>query len=217
MKKEAYNKVISLIENQVKPFKTPAVTVIGKKKNPYLILISCIISLRTKDDVTEKASERLFKLAKTADEMIKLSGNEIEKAIYPAGFYKIKAKNILEISETLINRYSSKVPDTLEELLKLKGVGRKTANLVITVGFNKDGICVDTHVHRISNRLGWVKTKSPEETEFALKKELPKKYWIPINDLLVTFGQNVCLPLSPKCSICNVEKLCPKTGVMKRR
>ena len=209
--------IISLIENQIRCFKVPAVTIVAKKKEPYLILISCIISLRTKDNVTEKASERLFKLAKTPYEMVKLSSCAIEKAVYPAGFYRIKAKNILEISETVINKYSGKVPDKLEELLKLKGVGRKTANLVLTVGFNKYGICVDTHVHRISNRLGWVKTKKPEETEFALKEVLPKKEWIKINDTLVTFGQNVCAPISPKCTTCNVYKLCPKIGVGKSR
>lgn len=217
MKNSNFNAILSLIDVQIKPFKVPAVTVVAREKDPYLVLISCIISLRTKDDVTGKASTRLFKLAKTPYEMVELSAGKIEKAIYPAGFYRVKARNILEISETLIREYSGKVPDSVDELVKLKGIGRKTANLVVTVGYNKYGICVDTHVHRISNRLGFVGTKTAGETELALRKVLPKKYWIQYNDRLVTFGQNVCTPISPKCSICFVERLCPKIGVGKKR
>lgn len=149
--------------------------------------------------------------------MFRLGQYKIEKTVYPVGFYKTKAKNIINICNSLISYYNSIVPDEIEELLKLKGVGRKTANLVVTLGYNKPGICVDTHVHRISNRLGYVAAKTPEETEFALRKKLPKRHWIIYNDLLVTFGQNLCKPISPFCSICPISKYCHRTGVDKNR
>jgi len=149
--------------------------------------------------------------------MAKLSTEEIQKLIYPVGFYKRKAQEIKEISEMLIEKYNGKVPNSLDELLKIKGVGRKTANLVITEAFDQYGICVDTHVHRISNRLGWVKTKTPEQTEMALRKVLPKRYWKTINPILVTFGQNICKPVSPLCSSCPIVSYCPKIGVKKFR
>ncbi|HAS17926.1 MAG TPA: endonuclease III, partial [Nitrospiraceae bacterium] len=150
-------------------------------------------------------------------EMSELSVKEIERVIYPVGFYRTKARNIKEICHTLINDYDSKVPDEIDELLKLKGVGRKTANLVVTIGYDKDGICVDTHVHRISNRWGYIKTKTPEESEMALRKKLPRRYWKIYNDLLVTFGQNLCKPISPLCSQCNLTKFCNRIGVKKSR
>ena len=149
--------------------------------------------------------------------MIKLSAKRIEKLIYPVGFYKTKAKNILEICRRLINEYEEKVPDEIDELLKLKGVGRKTANLVVTLGYKKPGICVDTHVHRISNRWGYVQTKTPEKTEVALREKLPKQYWIEYNDLLVSFGQHLCRPISPLCSQCPVIKYCRQVDVKVRR
>ncbi len=186
-------------------------------QDPFRILISCLISLRTKDEVTGEASARLFRLARTPRSMLRLPAARIARTIYPAGFYRTKAKTIRALCRTLLEKHSGKVPADLETLLTLKGVGRKTANLVVTIGFGKPGICVDTHVHRISNRLGMVKTKTPEQTEFALRKVLPGRHWIPYNDLLVTFGQNVCKPISPLCTTCPVNALCPRIAVGKHR
>jgi endonuclease-3 len=186
-------------------------------RDPFRILISCLISLRTKDQVTAEASARLFRLARTPRAMRSLPPARIARAIYPAGFYRTKARTIRALCRALIQEHGGMVPDDLETLLTLKGVGRKTANLVVTVGYGKPGICVDTHVHRISNRLGIVRTKTPEQTEFALRKVLPRRHWIPYNDLLVTFGQNVCKPISPLCSACPVQDQCPRIGVGKHR
>jgi len=171
------------------------------------------LSLRTKDEVTHQASFRLFRLAKTPQEMVRLSREKIRRVIYPVGFYKTKAKTVQNVSQELLDRFGGRVPDSLEELLSFKGVGRKTANLVVTLGFRKPGICVDTHVHRISNRLGLVQTKTPEKTEEALRRILPHEYWIEWNDLLVPFGQNLCKPISPLCSQCPIERCCPRIGV----
>lgn len=181
--------------------------------DPFKILISTMISLRTKDKVTEEASLRLFKAADTPEKIVKMKRAHIEKLIYPAGFYRNKAEAIIKASEIIIEKHSGKVPSNIDELLMLPGVGRKTANLVLSLGFNIDAICVDTHVHRISNRIGAVKTKNPEETEFALMKILPKKWWIKYNDMLVTWGQNVCKPISPMCGKCEISSLCEKSGV----
>ena len=186
-------------------------------RDPFLILISCLISLRTKDEVTGEASARLFRLARTPQTMAGLSAATISRAIYPAGFYRTKARTIKEISRALLERHAGVVPDEMDALLAFKGVGRKTANLVLTIGFGKPGICVDTHVHRISNRMGIVETKTPEQTEFALRKVLPRRHWIPYNDLLVAFGQNVCKPISPLCGTCPVSAICPRIGVGQHR
>jgi endonuclease-3 len=211
-------KIIEILRESVKEWKQPVVTQIAERdRDPFRILISTILSLRTKDEVTKIASERLFSLARTPEEMLRLEEEEIERAIYPVGFYRNKAKTIKEICKVLIERYNGRVPDDIDELLKLKGVGRKTANLVITLGYNKPGICVDTHVHRISNRLGYVKTKTPEETEFALRGKLPEEYWIEFNDLLVTLGQTICHPVSPRCSICSISGYCDRVGVKRSR
>ena len=186
-------------------------------RDPFQILISCLISLRTKDQVTGEASARLFRLARTPRTMAGLPAATIARAIYPAGFYRTKARTIKDVSRAILERHGGKVPDEMDALLAFKGVGRKTANLVLTIGFGKPGICVDTHVHRISNRMAIVRTKTPEETEFALRKVLPSRHWIPYNDLLVTFGQNVCKPISPLCGLCPVSELCPRIGVGKHR
>ena len=178
--------------------------------DPYLVLICCILSLRTNDKTTYPCSMRMLELGKTPEEISKLSPDVLAKAIYPVGFYQNKAEQIIALSKELVEKYNSKVPDEIEELIKFKGVGRKTANLVLTKGFNKPAICVDVHVHRISNRLGYVETKNPEETEFALRAKLPKKYWIDFNTLLVTHGQNVCKPQKPDCANCSFEKYCKK-------
>lgn len=179
-------------------------------KNPYLVLIACILSLRTNDKTTYPATLRMLELAKTPKEMKNVSVGELAKAIYPVGFYENKAKQIVELSKTIDEELDGVVPDEIEELIKFKGVGRKTANLVLSLGFNKPAICVDVHVHRIFNRLGYINTKTPEETEFALREKLPVKYWIDINTLLVTHGQNICKPTKPKCSECPIEKYCAK-------
>ena len=196
----------------------PSVTLISTlKKTPYHILISTLISLRTKDQVTLEASMRLFEKADSIEELDKLSEDEIAKLIYPCGFYKTKATRMKEICKIIIENNNANIPDEIDDLIKLPGVGRKTANLVVILGFNKPGICVDTHVHRISNRIGWVKTKTPEETEFALRKLLPLEYWRTINDYFVSYGQTVCTPMSPHCSICKLNNVCQKNGVEKSR
>ena len=185
--------------------------------DPFRILIGCILSLRTKDEVTYPATERLFAKAKDPEGMLKLTHAAIAKTIYPTGFYRTKAKQIRAISSILLLRHGGRVPDTIEGLLLLPGVGRKTANLTVTLGFGKPGICVDTHVHRIANRLGWVATKAPDDTEAALRLCLPRRFWIPINETLVRHGQQVCKPISPVCSACQVARACPKIGVERRR
>ncbi|MBI4572721.1 MAG: endonuclease III [candidate division NC10 bacterium] len=212
------NRIVRTITRTSRRWNPTAVGAVAQDSgDPFRILISCLISLRTKDEVTAEASARLFRLARTPRAMVSLSATRIARAIYPAGFYRTKARTIKAVSRTLLDRHGGKVPDDLETLLTLKGVGRKTANLVVTVGYGKPGICVDTHVHRISNRLGIVRTKTPEQTESALRQALPRRHWIPYNDLLVTFGQNVCKPISPMCSACPVRSLCPRIGVGKHR
>ena len=215
---EKIAQIIKLLKVAMRDLPDPSVTLVGKKfKSPFLVLISCLLSLRTRDETTLPACERLFARADTMQGMLKIPINEIQQLIYPVGFYKTKALRIHEICTSLIDQFGGKVPDEIEELLTLKGVGRKTANLVLTEGFAKPGICVDTHVHRISNRLGYIKTKTPEETEFALRKKLPQKYWIEYNALLVTWGQNVCKPISPLCSSCPVNKMCHREKVIVSR
>lgn len=187
-------------------------------KTPYTVLISCLLSLRTKDEVTEEASIRLLKEYNTPQKMVTLSDIHIQQLIYPVGFYKVKAKRIKDISQTLIDSYNRKVPDNMDDLLSIKGIGRKTANIVMVYGHNKtDYLPIDTHCHRIPNRLGWINTKTPEETEIALKKILPKTYWKTFNHLFVTFGQTICTPISPFCSKCPVESYCQKKNVKKHR
>lgn len=212
-------KIIKIIESYVNDFDVPIINRVSTStnKDPYKILIGTILSLRTKDKTTEEACNRLFKLADTPEKMVKLGQEEIEKAIFPVGFYHRKAKQILDISEALIKKYGGKVPEKIDSLLELNGVGRKTANLVINEAFNIPGICVDTHVHRISNRIGIIKTKTAKESEFKLMKVLPENYWIKYNSILVTFGQNTCKPVSPFCSKCPIERMCEKNNVSKYR
>ena len=196
---------------------TALAEVAAQWRDPFRVLIACLLSLRTKDETTGSAAARLFALADTPEAMRRLSPRAIERAIYPVGFYRTKARVLRDVSRDLIARYGGSVPDDIDALLTLKGVGRKTANLVVTQGFNKPGICVDVHVHRISNRWGYVRTKTPEETEMALRRRLPRRYWIGYNDLLVSFGQNICLPVSPHCSRCPIRAGCPRTGVARSR
>lgn len=218
-KKHCITTIIEIMRIATKSMVEPAAVSITKQygHNPFLVLVSCILSLRTKDLVSLPASQRLFAQAKTPQAFLLLSPAHIEKLIYPTGFYRRKAKQILTICSILIEKYHGIVPNTLEELMELPGVGQKTANLVLSEGFGIPAICVDTHVHRISNRLGLVKTKNPTETETALKTLLPKKYWSEYNKLMVMWGQNICVPISPKCSICPLLPLCPQIGVTKHR
>ena len=211
MKPRDIHTAIRILKKDVEQWRIPAV---GRyTRTPFTVLISCILSLRTQDKTTDEASRRLFKLARTPKTMVKLEAATIAKTIYPVGFYKNKAKNIIKICELLLSQHKGRVPDEIDELLKFPGVGRKTANLVVTLGYNKPGICVDTHVHRISNRWGYVETKTPEQTEMALREKLPPEYWIIINDLLVSFGQNLCKPISPLCSQCKIRRYCDRVGV----
>ncbi len=206
--------VVRILKKEVKQWKVPIVGVVAEKtRDPFQILISCVLSLRTQDGTTAAASKRLFAVARAPETLAKLPVRKIEKLIYPVGFYRVKAKNVREISRRLMADFDSRVPDTIEELLTLPGVGRKTANLVVTIGYDKYGICVDTHVHRITNRWGYVETATPEKTEFALREKLPKKHWKVINDLLVTYGQNLCRPIGPKCGECRIYDYCDRVGL----
>lgn len=217
-----YNRLFSEIIQKLSSYfqneNLPSVSKIKEEgASVFEILISTIISPRTKDEVTYKVSRRLFSVANNPEKLSLLNEDQIASLIYPAGFYKVKAKNIKRTSQILYENYNSKVPEKMEELLKLPGVGRKTANLLLAVGFNKKGLCVDTHVHRISNRLGVVKTSSTYETEMALRLILPKSYWEMYNRLLVTFGQNICTPISPFCSKCVITRYCKRINVKKSR
>ena len=213
------DKIISLLKKEVKTFKEPMSTEIGERTNdPFLVLISCIMSLRTKDTTTGPAAKRLFALADNPKGILKLSKKQIEKAIFPVGFYPTKAKYIKKTCQILVEKYNGKVPDNEEELLRLPGIGRKCIGIVMCYCFGKNmHIPVDTHVHKIANRLGWVKTKTPEKTEQELTKIIPRKYWHDLNNLLVMHGQNVCVPVSPFCSKCFVSKYCPRIGVIRSR
>jgi len=217
-RKVKIDKIIPILKKEVRNLRYPSVTEIALDfKNPFHVLISCILSLRTKDNTTRVASKKLFKLANNPKDIMRLSYGRIRKAIYPVGFYRVKARNIKNICSNLVNKFKGKVPDKMDLLLSMKGVGRKTANLVLTEGFNKPGICVDTHVHRISNRLGYVKTRNPFETEMALRDKLPRRYWMEYNVILVRWGQNVCKPIGPLCSICKINQFCSKVNVKKRK
>ena len=187
------------------------------REDPFRVLIATMLSAQTRDPVTHAASLRLFSKARSPAGMLRLSAKQIEKLIYPVSFYRVKARHVLETCQTLVDRYGGRVPDRMEALLTLPGVGRKTANLVLILSHaSRDNICVDTHVHRLSNRLGWVRTRTPNETEQALYRALPRRWWPRVNLFLVTWGQNVCKPVYPRCQACVVSALCPKIGVAPR-
>ncbi len=210
--------VIAILKTEVRKWREPIVTEYARgRRDPFKILVSTILSLRTKDAVTEAATDRLWKLARTPWALASLDAETIEQAIYPAGFYHTKARTLKELSKTLIARYKGRVPDDIETLVSLKGVGRKTANLVVLKAYGTPAVCVDTHVHRITNRWGYVRTKTPDQTEMALRQKLPVRFWPVINDLLVAYGQHTCLPISPMCSRCPIRAYCPRTGVTKSR
>lgn len=211
--------IIHVLRKATKGMTEPAVTQITREygKNPFLVLISCLLSLRTKDTVSLPASHRLFSIAQSPQTMLRIPIKQLEKIIYPVAFYRKRSEQLHTVCKDLIERFDGKVPSSEEDLLSIKGVGRKTMNLVRGEGFGIPAICVDTHVHRISNRLGLVITKKPEETEIALQKLLPKEYWIDYNRLLVMWGQNICVPISPFCSRCAIADLCPRVEVKKSR
>lgn len=209
------DRVIRRLRRAVRAWRPPAMD--HYRHDPFTTLVGCILSLRTKDETTEAASRRLFRLARRPKTLARLPLATIERAIYPVGFYRTKARTIRDLCRTLVAEHGGKVPDDLDELLKLRGVGRKTANLVVTLAFRKDGICVDTHVHRISNRWGYVRTRTPQQTEMALRRKLPRRYWQTYNDLLVAFGQNLCHPTSPWCSRCPLTADCARAGVRRSR
>jgi len=212
------DKAINILRQAVQAWEQPLIDQMhAENQTPFKILIATILSLRTKDSTTAIAAPKLFLLAETPKTMLKLNTVEIETAIYPVGFYRNKAKSILKISRMLIEDFGGDVPQTLDELLLLPGVGRKTANLVLTMGFDLPGICVDIHVHRISNRWGYVQTKNADATELVLREKLSQEYWIAYNQLLVTLGQTLCRPISPICSQCPISHLCPKIGVTRQR
>lgn len=217
MDKSSIDAIAGILEKEVLALKEPIVSKVARTEDPFQVLVSTMLSLRTKDATTEAAFERLFAIAPSPEQIVRTPLSEIEKAIFPVGFYHTKARNIREVSRILIDKYGGKVPGTMEELLALPGVGRKTANLVIILSFGGLGICVDTHVHRITNRWGYVATKSPEETEMRLREILPVKYWAKINDYLVPYGQFVCTPLNPFCSRCRLFEYCDRVGVKKSR
>ena len=197
----------------------PSVSTVSEhyRRDPWAVLVSTIISLRTKDEVTLVASERLLEKAAGPAELYAMKEEKIENLIYPAGFYRNKAASLKKIARILLEQYDGKVPASMDALLALPGVGRKTANLVLTEAFDLDGLCVDIHVHRISNRCGWLSSKNPEETEMILREILPKKYWKRINYLLVLYGQSLCRPVSPFCSRCVIGKHCFRRDVERSR
>jgi endonuclease III len=219
METAALQKVLRILRRAIKQWKVPAVGAIAARAvdRPFETLISTMLSLRTKDAVTEQASRRLLGVAPTPEAIAPLPPARIEQLIFPVGFYRTKARNLKESCRILVENYSGKVPRDLDALLELPGVGRKTANLVVTVGYNAPGICVDTHVHRITNIWGYVATNTPDQTEYALRAKLPRKYWTTFNDILVTFGQNLCTPVSPWCSKCPVAQFCPRLRVKRSR
>ena len=215
MRSEDIHQVVKILKHEIRRWPVPALA--KYVETPFTVLIACILSLRTQDRTTLASSDRLFKIATTPESMLAVPVRKIERAIYPVSFYRTKARTIHAICEQLLSRYDGEVPSDLDELLALPGVGRKTANIVVTLGFEKPGIAVDTHVHRISNRLGYVRTRSPEKTEMSLRRKLPPRYWIVFNDLLVAYGQNLCKPVSPLCSTCKIATYCNRVGVRTSR
>ena len=213
-----FAQITTVLDTAYHKGESPSVTLISSlKKTPYHILVSTIISLRTKDQVTLTVSMKIFEHANSIEELDALSEERLSELLYPCGFYKRKANQLKQIARILLETNDGVIPDEIDELLKLPGVGRKTANLVVILGFNKPGICVDTHVHRISNRIGWVITKTPDDTEAKLREILPLEYWRSINDYMVSYGQTTCTPMSPHCSRCDLDEVCHHVGVERRR
>ncbi len=213
-----WDRTIGALSGWLAEAPVPSVSQVARRRHdPFHVLVSTMISLRTKDAVTTRSAEKLLDAAPDPESLARLPEGRLARLIYPAGFYRVKAKNLRAVARIILESYGGTVPRTMEELLALPGVGRKTANLVLTLGYGLPGICVDTHVHRISTRLGWVSTTSPEKTEEALRERLPRRHWIGINEILVRFGQTVCTPLSPWCSQCVIRRRCPRIGVGRSR
>ncbi|HLG24342.1 MAG TPA: endonuclease III [Candidatus Nanoarchaeia archaeon] len=213
------SKIIQLLKEEVKDFDSPVVSKIGEiQSDPFKVLVSCILSLRTQDRTTGPVSLKLFAVADTPQKILKMPMKKFQEIVRPVNYYKTKSERIKEICKVLIKQYNGKVPDSFDELMKLKGVGKKTAAITMVYGHKKaDFIPVDVHVHVISNRLGWIKTKNAEQSMDDLMKNVPKKYWSDLNDLFVLHGQNICFTNSPKCSVCAISRYCPKIGVERRR
>ncbi|HKZ39712.1 MAG TPA: endonuclease III, partial [Candidatus Hodarchaeales archaeon] len=210
--------IIKILRREVVHYKVPVVDLIQvQTKDPFKVLVATILSARTKDETTAVVCKRLFGKVGKLEDLEHVSEAELRELIYPVGFYKTKAKHLKELPALMKEEFDGNVPHEIDDLLKLPGVGRKTANLVRAVAFEKPAICVDVHVWRISNRLGYVRTKTPHETEIALRKKLPEKYWTTFNTMLVAFGQNICRPVSPKCSECPINQYCKKIGVTSTR
>ncbi|WP_447963675.1 endonuclease III domain-containing protein [Nitrospira sp. Ecomares 2.1] len=209
---------LSLVKKAIRPLPTPILCHLAEQdSDPFKVLVACVLSLRTRDQVTAEASKRLFAISSDSFSMAQMQVKKIENAIFPVAFYRVKARQIKALSQKICKEFHGKIPDTIDALLSLPGVGRKTANLVITLAYKMPGICVDTHVHRICNRWGFVFTATPDGTEQALRGKLPRRWWIPLNGMLVPFGQNICTPISPRCSTCSLSHYCPKIGVVSRR
>ena len=215
MKPDDIHAIVKILKRETRQWPVPALA--NFAETPFTVLISCILSLRTQDRTTNAASDRLFAIASTPRTMLATPVDVIEKIIYPVAFYRTKARTIHAICTQLLDRFGGAVPSDLDSLLSLPGVGRKTANIVVTLAFRKPGIAVDTHVHRISNRLGYVRTRTPDQTEMSLRRKLPRRYWVTFNDLLVAYGQNLCKPLSPFCSRCKIASYCRRVGVVRNR
>ncbi len=217
MKASRAQKVFTILERDFAKTSAPIVELARRADNPFRTLVATILSTRTKDECTAEVCDRLFKVVQKPSDFLKFSIAQIERLIFPIGFYRTKARHLRMLPDVLETRFSGRIPDSLEELMELPGVGRKVANLVLAQGFGKPAICVDVHVHRICNRLGLIKTRTPLETEKALEKILPKRYWRGWNTFLVSFGQRVCAPISPRCSICPLAELCDRVGVRQHR
>ncbi len=218
MKKREAPEVLEILQREYEKWEAPVVTLIAQHTNdPFKVLVSALISTRTRDETTAEVSKRLFDRVKDPYDLIEIPLEELERLLYPVGFYRVKARHLKELGKDLVERFGGRVPSTLEELLTLKGVGRKVANLVLADGYSKPAICVDTHVHRITNRWGLIKTKNPLQTERELMKKVPKKYWTVMNRLLVAFGQRICTPQRPKCEECPISVYCLKVGVSKAK
>jgi len=216
--KKHISKIMETLNKYFEKYNPPTIRRTSKKtRDPFKILISCLLSLRTQDKNTGKASEKLFAVADTPEKISRLPVNKIEKLVYSSGHYKKKARIIKHVSKILIEKFKGKVPNTKQELLSIKGIGPKTANIVLSFAYNKSVLPIDTHCHRIPNRLGWLKTKTPEQTEKELEKILPRKYWKEFNTTFVLFGKTICQPVSPLCSKCPVEKYCKKVGLKRSR
>ena len=216
-KRKNISTVMEILIKEFSKKRKPTVRKISQKRDPFKVLISCLLSLRTRDENTALAASRLFHYVKKPEDLVKMPLKKIENLIYPSGFYKKKARTLREVALTLIKKFKGKVPNTKKELLSIKGIGQKTANIVLSFAYKKAVLPIDTHCHRIPNRLGWVKTAKPEQTEKELEKILPKKYWREFNTVMILFGRTICLPLSPLCSKCPIRKYCKRIGVKKSR